>query len=284
MSRGNGGVREFLLAFADDEHLMGQQHTEWIGVAPFLEEDLATSSIGQDELGHAALLYELVLELDGVRPGDAAVDALAYGRAASEYRSCHLVEYATADWAEALVRHWLYDAIEEMRWGLLVDSSLPQLAAIAERAKREEAFHSRHADALVDALIGSPEARPRILTALRKLAPMAEGVLEPVGGEREAIDRGITARSGLDLLAGLHEAVAIRFGIDQHHPDRPGIDQHYPDRLGMGWFGLEESGFADPEMRIARLGQSQRTQRSGDFAPLMSRMREVLDFDPAAVW
>ncbi len=57
-------LREYLLAFADDEHFMGQQHTEWIGVAPFLEEDLAFSSIGQDELGHAAMLYELVLDLD----------------------------------------------------------------------------------------------------------------------------------------------------------------------------------------------------------------------------
>ena len=26
------GIREYVLAFADDEHLMGQQHAEWIGV------------------------------------------------------------------------------------------------------------------------------------------------------------------------------------------------------------------------------------------------------------
>ncbi len=42
-------LREYLLALADDDHLMGQQHTEWIGVAPFLEEDMALASIGQDE-------------------------------------------------------------------------------------------------------------------------------------------------------------------------------------------------------------------------------------------
>ena len=53
--------RAVLLAFADDEHLMGQRHTEWIGVAPFLEEDLAFASIGQDELGHAAMLYALAM-------------------------------------------------------------------------------------------------------------------------------------------------------------------------------------------------------------------------------
>ena len=38
-------LREYLLALADDDHLMGQQHTEWIGVAPFLEEE-GDSAVG----------------------------------------------------------------------------------------------------------------------------------------------------------------------------------------------------------------------------------------------
>ena len=59
------GGREHLLALADDEHLIGQQHTEWIGVAPFLEEDLAFASIAQDELGHAAALYEVITHSAG---------------------------------------------------------------------------------------------------------------------------------------------------------------------------------------------------------------------------
>ena len=54
------GSTELVLAFADDEHLIGQHHTEWIGIAPFLEEDLAITSIAQGELGHAARLYELL--------------------------------------------------------------------------------------------------------------------------------------------------------------------------------------------------------------------------------
>ena len=114
---------------------------EWIGVAPFLEEDLALSSIGQDELGHAALLYELVLGLDGIEPTDTAVDELAFGRPSPHYRSCHLVERATTDWAEALVRHWIYDTFEEMRWRLVTGSSLPDLATVAAKALREEAYH-----------------------------------------------------------------------------------------------------------------------------------------------
>ena len=62
------GAAEAVLAFADDEHMMGQRHTEWIGMAPFLEEDLAMSSIAQDELGHAAGLYELLVGGAG-KPG-----------------------------------------------------------------------------------------------------------------------------------------------------------------------------------------------------------------------
>ena len=119
-------AHEVLLALADDEHLMGQQHAEWIGVAPFLEEDLAFCSIAQDELGHAAALYELL--------GDA--DQLAFRRSPEDYRSCHLVELPCPDWADALVRHWLYDEAEVLRWDALAGSSWAAVAAVVERVQR----------------------------------------------------------------------------------------------------------------------------------------------------
>ena len=248
------GVREYLLAFADDEHLMGQQHTEWIGVAPFLEEDLAFSSIGQDEFGHAALLYELVLDLEGTEATDTTLDTLAFGRPSGDYRCCHLAEYTTRDWAEALVRHWIYDTVEEMRWQLVAGSSLPALAAVARKALPEEAYHRRHADALLDTLLDSPEARDRILGALDAVGPLVEGLCEPVGGEAEAISGGVAAGSTDSLLEPLKHAVGERFGI------------------------------SDPICSPAASSQNRRTARSADFEPLLARMREVLDYDPEAVW
>ncbi|MYB02924.1 MAG: phenylacetate-CoA oxygenase subunit PaaC, partial [Acidimicrobiaceae bacterium] len=240
------GVREYLLAFADDEHLMGQQHTEWIGIAPFLEEDLAVSSIGQDELGHAALLYELVLDLEGVEATDPALDALAFGRPSDDYRCCHLVEYTTSDWAEALVRHWVYDTFEAMRWKLVAGSSLPKLASVARKALQEEAFHCRHADALLDKLLAAPEARKRILEALEVVGPLVTGLCEPVEGEAEAIRTGVAAGSTTDLLAPLQQAAEERFG-------------------------------AAPVNSLLDHGQNRRTTRSADFEPLLARMREVFD-------
>jgi len=248
------GVREYLLAFADDEHLMGQQHTEWIGVAPFLEEDLAFSSIGQDELGHAALLYELVLDMEGIEATDPALDILAFGRPSGDYRCCHLVEYTTHDWAEALVRHWIYDTFETMRWRLVTGSSLPGLASVALKALQEEAFHRRHADALLDKLLAVPEARERILEALDVVGPLVAGLCEPVEGEAEVISEGMAAGPTDSLLVPLKQAIGERFG------------------------------FSGSICSPAASSQNRRTARSEDFDPLLARMREVLDYDPEAVW
>lgn len=245
-------LREFLLAFADDEHLIGQQHTEWIGVAPFLEEDLALASIGQDELGHAAMLYELVCELDGVEPTDEAIDALAYGRGAVEYRSCAMTEFGTTDWAEALARHWIYDMVEDKRWGLVSASSVASLANASVRAGREEAFHRRHADALLDTLLVDPDARERLVAATRTILPMVAGLCAGTPRESELVDAGVLSSPLSSALPEVAASIAERFTIDVSVDD----------------FGA----------------LTDRTNRSDSFAPLMARMREVLDLDPAAQW
>ena len=48
-----------LLSIADDELIIGWRDSEWTGIAPVLEEDVAFSSIAQNEIGHARALYEL---------------------------------------------------------------------------------------------------------------------------------------------------------------------------------------------------------------------------------
>ncbi|MEM7286558.1 MAG: 1,2-phenylacetyl-CoA epoxidase subunit PaaC [Actinomycetota bacterium] len=242
------GVREFILAFADDEHLMGQQHTEWIGVTPFLEEDLAFASIGQDELGHAAMLYALVAGDD-----DAAIDELAFFRPDDEYRSCWLVERAGDDWADALMRHWMYDLAEMHRWELVAGSSLTALADASVLAEREEVFHRRHADSLLDALLPDTDARNRLEEAKDRFAGLALGMFEGSDGEDEAVAAGIAAAPLSSRLDAWQAAV--------------------DDRLGpTDWAAISVPA------------QDRRRNRSADFAALRGRMREVFDLDPAAVW
>ncbi len=242
-------LRDFLLAFADDEHLMGQQHTEWIGVTPFLEEDLAFSSIGQDELGHAVLLYEIVCELDGVAPTDAAIDALAYSRGAEAYRSSAFTEYGTTDWAEALIRHWVYDMVEDYRWQLVSESTHPALASAAVRAQREEVYHRRHAAALMDSLIATP-ARPELERGLVVVLTLLPSLFAPVAGEDLLLAEGVISRS-LATTA-------------------PDVITHIAEMFG--------------EAELGQVPADGRTIRSPHFGPLMVRMREVLDLDTEAVW
>jgi ring-1,2-phenylacetyl-CoA epoxidase subunit PaaC len=61
-------VRSYLLAAADDELIIGHRHSEWTGFAPDIESDVALSSVAQDELGHARVLYEQVAAVDGTTP------------------------------------------------------------------------------------------------------------------------------------------------------------------------------------------------------------------------
>jgi ring-1,2-phenylacetyl-CoA epoxidase subunit PaaC len=252
----NDGIREFVLAFADDEHLMGQQHAEWIGVAPFLEEDLAFCSIGQDELGHAALLYALVAG-DGNGDGvdDRTIDALAFDPDPARWRSCHLVEAPTPEWSRALVRHWLYDAAERLRWELVADSALDPLAETATRAEREEWFHRRHADGLLDVLLPVADSGERLRVALAELLPVALGLFDPVAGEVAAVEAGVTAAPFDTRLPEWTDRIRTRFDVD------------LPD-LGPATAAL----------------QAGRTARSEAFGSVLSRIREVLDLDPAAVW
>src|SRR3989454_11909911 len=86
---------ELLLEVADDELILGWRDSEWTGIAPFLEEDVAFSSIAQNEIGHARALYEIAAERLGT---DA--DALAFDRSPPEYRAAPLVELRfVPDWA-----------------------------------------------------------------------------------------------------------------------------------------------------------------------------------------
>src|SRR6266699_1213411 len=94
---------QLLLTLADDELILGWRDSEWTGIAPTLEEDVAFSSIAQNEIGHARALYELAAE-----ELDTDADALAFDRQPAEYRCAPLVQLREMDWAHTIARHWLY--------------------------------------------------------------------------------------------------------------------------------------------------------------------------------
>jgi len=196
---------DLLLELADDELILGWRDSEWTGIAPFLEEDVAFSSIAQNEIGHARALYELAAAELGV-----TADELAFDREPDEYRSAPLVELRRLEWARTIARHFLYETADAIRLEALAGSADSELAAVAARMAREEVYHRIHAEMWVDRLLGSDEGRVRLDEALEELWPYALGVLDDE--LRPELRRRVEAKLGRALPdaepvpRGRHEA------------------------------------------------------------------------------
>jgi ring-1,2-phenylacetyl-CoA epoxidase subunit PaaC len=168
----NEQLRARLLEIADDELVLGWRDSEWTGIAPVLEEDVAFSSIAQNEIGHARAIYQLLAD-------DA--DALAFDRAPEEYRCSPLVELQfVPDWARTIARRVLYEAADELRVAAL-KSADPAVAGLAAKIDREEAYHRMHAEMWRERL----RDEERFGEALEELWPYALGLVEPE--QREAL-------------------------------------------------------------------------------------------------
>jgi ring-1,2-phenylacetyl-CoA epoxidase subunit PaaC len=164
---------DLLLELADDELILGWRDSEWTGIAPFLEEDVAFSSIAQNEIGHARALYELA----AVELGTTA-DELAFDRAPADYRCAPLVELRRLEWARTIARHWLYETADAIRLESLRASGDRELAGLAAKLDREELYHRMHAEMWIDRLLAVEEGREKLDDALEELWPYALGVLD----------------------------------------------------------------------------------------------------------
>jgi ring-1,2-phenylacetyl-CoA epoxidase subunit PaaC len=167
---------QLLLQIADDELILGWRDSEWTGIAPSLEEDVAFSSIAQNEIGHARALYDLA-----ARDLGTTADELAFDRSPDEYRSAPLVELRRLDWARTIARHWLYETADEIRLDGLKSSDDAEVAGLAAKMDREEVYHRMHAQMWVERLRGDE----RFEAAVEELWPFGLGVLE--GEQRDAL-------------------------------------------------------------------------------------------------
>ncbi len=188
---------DLLLSLADDELILGWRDSEWTGVAPTLEEDVAFSSIAQNEIGHARALYELAAaELD------TDADALAFDRSPDEYRCAPLVELRLIDdWALTIARRYLYEEADRVRIEELKESDDAELAGLAAKIDREEVYHRMHAELWAARL----HDEPRFTAAVDQLWPYALGMVSPE--QREELARRVgrsSAKLAQSAVRGAH--------------------------------------------------------------------------------
>ena len=163
-------LKNYLTCLADDEFILGHRMSEWTGLGPIIEEDIAFSSMAQDELGHALGFYTLLEEL-----GAPDADTMIYTRPASGYRNSIFTELPRGDYGFSLMRQFLYDAAESARLTSLQDSTEEPLRNLARRMMQEERYHWVHGTSMIKRLCGgTDEARARMQEALDAAFPGQE--------------------------------------------------------------------------------------------------------------
>ncbi len=195
-------LKSLILAMADDEWMMGDRGATWLALTPDLEEDLAMSSISQDEIGHAALLYTLLEEL-----GEPGADTMVYERGPENWHHAVIAQHPTHSWAEWVVRRYCYEVFDDIRRKALARIPYPPLIASLKKMDAEESYHLLHFRSLMSMLArGGPLSRSYVDTAILADWPLLADLFE-WGGRDEAWvlwDAGQLApsamRSAFDLV------------------------------------------------------------------------------------
>jgi ring-1,2-phenylacetyl-CoA epoxidase subunit PaaC len=284
-----------VLAHADDELILGHRHSEWTGWAPHIEEDLAFSSIAQDEMAHARLLFTLARE-SGLTGRDE--DELAFGRRPEEYRNAWLCERPNGDWGYSVARQYLYDNADAVRLAALAESSWRELADLVAVMQLEEKYHLDHARAWFDRLARGPslEARQRLADGLASAVGEAVALFEPLPGEPYLVSQGILPRSNEELLGEWLERLgreledaSLDFVLEHHGPsggemvptgsgEVEGRSEDFlaPGVVLRGGRWAHEGGFAGAGGRSGR--------HSEDFLPLWEEMTNLYRTHEGATW
>lgn len=186
----SNALKNLLYKMADDALVIGHRNSEWTGIGPMLEEDLAFSSMAQDKIGHAQALYSILNTLFG----EADPDTLAFKRQERDFRSCQFVELPIGEYDFSIVRQFLFDHAELLRYDMLTQSSFQPLAQLAKKVKGEIKYHVMHGDTFVKQLgNGSEESKARLQSALNYAWPYALGIFERDETDAELISEGVFA-------------------------------------------------------------------------------------------
>jgi ring-1,2-phenylacetyl-CoA epoxidase subunit PaaC len=160
---------EYALRLGDDALIAAQRLSGWAARAPEMEEDVALANIALDQLGVARLLLTYAGELEGAGRDE---DALAYLRDDRQFRNCLLVEQPEEDFAVAIAKLLFLSAYQKPLYESLVTSTDERLSAVADKARKESAYHLDHASLWTVRLgDGTDESHRRMQNAVDRLWP-----------------------------------------------------------------------------------------------------------------
>ena len=249
----NEALKELLFKIADDQLVLGHRNSEWTGLGPMLEEDIAFSSMAQDKIGQSLAFYQILEQL-----GEADPDTTAFGRSDEAFRNCQMVELPNGEYSFSLVRHFLFDTSEVLRFGMLKRSSCEPLAQLAVKIGGELKYHLMHGRTWIKKLgNATDDSISRLQVELDILMPYALGIFEPSPLEDQLISEGIfegeekLKELWMDEISGLISQTQLKI------PDVSTLEPVFGGRRG---------------------------QHTEHLVQLIDEMTEVLRIDPDAEW
>jgi ring-1,2-phenylacetyl-CoA epoxidase subunit PaaC len=165
-------LAEELLFIADDEFVIGAYLAEVTGsgCGPFVEENVAVSSISQDEMSHAELLYSEIIklspEISWKNP-----DEFVYKRPLENFRHSSFVECGSLDWAYITLRHYLYEKADQYRISKLIEIVPEQITGALQQILREERYHYRHWETWIKKIVDYIDGKSKLQVQLNQWWP-----------------------------------------------------------------------------------------------------------------
>jgi ring-1,2-phenylacetyl-CoA epoxidase subunit PaaC len=167
-------IKELLYKMADDLLIIGHRNSEWTGLGPILEEDIAFSSMAQDKIGQSHALFQILHTL-----GEQEPDTVAFTRNASQFHNAQFLELPNGDYDFSLIRHYLFDVADQLRFEMLASSSYEPLAQVAKKIKGELKYHVFHGTTWITKLgVATEESHARMQSALNYAWNYALGIFE----------------------------------------------------------------------------------------------------------
>lgn len=254
-------LHELLFQLADDDFILAYRGSEWLGLAPYIEEDVAFSSISQDTMGHATMFYQL---LEGLVAIDANV--LAHSRPLIDRRNAILLEKVNGpghylvepryDWAFTVVRNYFYVTSKKVKMDALKKGSYKPLAEAAVKINLELYYHILHWKTwFIQLLKAGGEARTRMIAAIQIVAEDMDGVFNLGPCEKEMVELGFIESS---------------------------------DSLKQQWLRimnpiLDEVKVTLPPFTL-KSGNGRAGEHTQDLEEALATLQEVYQLDPSAIW
>lgn len=246
-------IKELLYKMADDLLIIGHRNSEWTGLGPILEEDISFSSMAQDKIGQSQALFQILHQL-----GEPEPDTNAFNRSSEKFHNSQFVELPNGEYDFSLVRHFLYDHADQLRFEMMANSSFEPIAKVARKIKGEIKYHVYHANIwMVKLSTANEESHARMQKALNDAWNYALGMFEESEFENALISESIFAgenelkKRWLEVIAPYLEKATVKI----------------PD--AATW---------------APVFGGRKCHHTEHLKPLVEEMSEVFNVDPKAEW